>query len=97
MTCIIELCPGETDEAVAELAHREGRLLLTEDKDFGQLFVASGQPSTGVILIRYPFAASDRLGADVVAAVRQLGDRLTGRIAVLQPGRIRLTEPPSQV
>ena len=36
------------------LALRERRVLLTEDKDFGQLVYANAEPSGGVIFIRYP-------------------------------------------
>ena len=34
---IRETMPGADDEAVVQLALRDSRVLLTEDKDFGQL------------------------------------------------------------
>jgi predicted nuclease of predicted toxin-antitoxin system len=49
-----EISPRLLDEDAALWARREQRILLTEDKDFGQLAFASGDPSGGVILIRFP-------------------------------------------
>ena len=39
--------PG--DEAILAHAHREGRVLVTLDKDFGGLAVQQGQPHSGII------------------------------------------------
>ena len=73
-----------------DLALREKRLLLTEDKDFGQLVYASAQPSGGVILIRYPANARKSLPKAVADLVRETGDQLTDSFVVFQPGRIRI-------
>jgi predicted nuclease of predicted toxin-antitoxin system len=42
------------DEAVLALAHREQRILITIDKDFGELVVREHQPHAGVVLFRFP-------------------------------------------
>lgn len=73
-----------------DLALREKRILLTEDKDFGQLVYASAQPSGGVILIRYPASARKSLPKAVADLVRETGDQLADSFVVLQPGRIRI-------
>jgi predicted nuclease of predicted toxin-antitoxin system len=39
--------PG--DEAILAQAYREGRGLVTLDKDFGELAVVYGQPHTGIL------------------------------------------------
>jgi predicted nuclease of predicted toxin-antitoxin system len=49
---IAEVSKGIPDERVIERAFSEGRVLLTEDADFGELVYARGQPSAGVILGR---------------------------------------------
>lgn len=96
VVAIRETSPGVTDEVVAGRALREGRVLLTEDKDFGQLCWATSATSPGVVLIRHPSDARAFLGTSVVAAVDTLGDRIRGRFVVLEPGRIRLsTRPPT--
>ena len=44
--------PRAKDPFVIELAARDARILLTEDKDFGQLVYANDAKSSGVILFR---------------------------------------------
>lgn len=43
---------GIPDVAVMAQAEREGRVLVTKDKDFGELVFKSGQAHRGVILLR---------------------------------------------
>jgi predicted nuclease of predicted toxin-antitoxin system len=54
VTTVARLAPGATDAEVVQMAHRDTRILVTEDKDFGQLFFASAPASPGVILLRFP-------------------------------------------
>ena len=52
---VAELQPSAEDGDVLELALRERRLLLTEDKDFGELiFGETARASFGVVLLRIP-------------------------------------------
>ncbi len=37
VVAVTEMAPAANDETVIEIALNDGRLLLTEDKDFGQL------------------------------------------------------------
>ena len=43
---------GIPDRTVLAIAHREGRILITDDRDFGELVFRSKQPHTGVIYLR---------------------------------------------
>jgi predicted nuclease of predicted toxin-antitoxin system len=52
VTYVAELAPSTTDPDVTALAHREGRLLLTEDKDFGELVFRWNRPVPGLVLLR---------------------------------------------
>ena len=88
---VSEVALGATDEEVMALASREKRILLTEDKDFGQLVFAAAQSASGVIFIRYPVTARSTLPNVVLDLVGKEQDRLYGAFAVLQPGRIRVT------
>jgi predicted nuclease of predicted toxin-antitoxin system len=44
--------PSATDEEVLRKAEEEDRILITDDKDFGELIFRLGKPSKGVILLR---------------------------------------------
>ena len=78
---------GETD--VIALAQRERRLLLTEDKDFGDLVFRRERVVPRVVLIRIdpgnPVLKTTRLAA----AIERYGEGLFGRYMVIERGRFR--------
>jgi predicted nuclease of predicted toxin-antitoxin system len=92
VTSITELMSGVNDEKVIDLAASERRLLLTEDKDFGQLVFAAAKENSGVILIRYPALARSTLIEAVVKLLSDRGEALSSRFVVLEPGRVRVTQ-----
>ena len=48
VVAVVESAPGATDERVIELGRSEGRILFTEDRDFGRLvFAATRATSNG--------------------------------------------------
>jgi len=91
---VAEAMAGADDESVIALSLREGRILLTEDKDFGQLVFAAGHESIGVVLLRFPAGARSVVGARMLNLVRKHSDRLIGSFVVLQPERIRISALP---
>jgi predicted nuclease of predicted toxin-antitoxin system len=95
VVAIAEISPRATDEVVMELAIHEGRILLTEDKDFGQLVHANQAAAGGVFLLRFPARARADLPGAVVNLVERRGEGLLGRFVVLQPGRVRIGRPPA--
>jgi Uncharacterized protein conserved in bacteria len=67
-----DMIPGAADEAVITLALQESRILLTEDKDFGQLVFASSMESPGVIFIRFPANARKPMADTVLELVERM-------------------------
>ena len=49
---VAEMSPGITDEVVMDLANRASALLVTADKDFGELVFRQGRITSGVMLFR---------------------------------------------
>jgi len=88
---VAEVARGADDSAVVELARSEGRILLTEDKDFGQLVFAAAHHTAGVILLRWPAAARGTLGSAMVELMAAHGDELPHSFAVVEPGRVRIS------
>lgn len=82
------------DREVIEQATREGRILLTEDKDFGRLTFSSLAEPAGVILIRFPGNARRSLVDAVMRLVQTQAEQLLGAFVVLQPGHIRIGRQP---
>ncbi len=89
-----ERCPSAEDEAVARLALDERRILLTEDKDFGQVARALTSETIGVILLRFPAYTRAELGGSLLSAVTELGERLNSNFIVVSPGRFRVSSKP---
>ncbi|MGA8756209.1 MAG: DUF5615 family PIN-like protein [Stellaceae bacterium] len=84
-----EVETGAVDTEVLERASKEDRLLLTEDKDFGELVFRSRQPAPGVVLIR--IAPDQRLlkWTQLEAAIEIFGVRLMGHYLVIEAARLR--------
>ncbi|MBI3799268.1 MAG: DUF5615 family PIN-like protein [Deltaproteobacteria bacterium] len=94
VTAILEVSPQAEDASIIDLAVRERRVLVTEDKDFGQLVYANARASGGVILIRFPGNARAALPKAVMDLVNEKGEQLIGCFVVVQPGRIRIGRSP---
>ena len=88
---LTEITARSVDSDVIAQASQEKRVLLTEDKDFGQLVFASQADSAGVILIRYPGNARKSLQDAVVKLVHEQGDEIRTAFVVIQPGHIRMS------
>jgi len=91
---VAELARRAPDSEVLELALAQRQVLLTEDKDFGQLVFSAGRGANGVVLIRFPARSRAGLSSAVVAACKRLGETLASSFVVLEPGRIRVTQLP---
>ena len=94
VVALAEVARGATDEQVLELALNEKRILITEDRDFGELVYARGRSSAGVILVRFDSRARQTKPLTVVEAVSKLGSRLHGGFTVIDAGRVRISSRP---
>jgi len=88
---VSDIHPRAEDTEVLELAVRDKRILLTEDKDFGQLVYAHGEEGIGVIFLRYPTSARRQIASDVIQLIKQHGEKLFGCFVTVQPGRVRIS------
>ena len=90
---VAELSPGIKDDAVLDLADADGRVLLTADKDFGELVFRLRRVAFGVLLVRLPGLPSASK-ADVVAQViGEHGQEMPGAFTVLSAGLVRIRRP----
>jgi predicted nuclease of predicted toxin-antitoxin system len=91
---ISEITPRLEDFEVIQLAVSQKRILLTEDKDFGQLVFAHGQKTGGVIFLRFPISAREQISKDLINLVDRQGEKLAGCFVTIQAGRIRISHIP---
>jgi predicted nuclease of predicted toxin-antitoxin system len=91
---VSEIAAGAPDEDVIRLASVDGRIVLTEDRDFGRLVFAAARSSSGVLFIRFPASRRAELGARVLHAVQAAGESLRHSFVVVGPDRIRIRQLP---
>ena len=87
---IAEECPGVPDEEVAALCAEQQRILLTFDKDFGELVFRRGlRAGSGVVLFRITLNFPEE-PADVALALVESQPDLRGSFCVVTRERIRV-------
>jgi len=82
--------PGASDPDVLAWAAREKRILLTFDKDFGELARASALPPyCGIVLLRIPMPMAAEVG-ERLAELITARDDWAGSFSIIEPGRVRM-------
>ena len=86
---IAEIASASTDQVIMERASGEDRLLLTEDKDFGELIFRLSRPVPGLILLRIDPKLRAIKSERLQSAILNFGEALYGRYTVVEPARFR--------
>lgn len=82
--------PG--DEEILAHAHSQGRVLVTLDKDFGELAVVRGTPHSGIL--RLVDIAAHQQASVCIRVLALHGDELaSGAIVTAELGRLRIRSP----
>ena len=84
-----DIAPRASDTEVMDLAAHERRLLLTEDKDFGDLIFRQARAVPGLVLLRINPEHRQLKELRLRAVVERFGTTLFGRYTVIEEGRFR--------
>lgn len=87
---IAEREPSIPDDQVLELSRQLGAVLITADKDFGELVFRQRLVHSGVLLVRLQGSTPDEKARIVVEAVERYGTELNRDFAVLSARNIRI-------
>ena len=87
---VAEVMPQATDDDILARAVSEGRILLTNDKDFGELVFRSGQTHCGVVLLRLHDESGATRVEVVKAVLERFASRLEGNFTVATEGAVRI-------
>ena len=86
---IVEICPGSDDDVVLAMSLTESRVLLTFDKDFGEMAFRQGKDATcGVLLLR-PRLREPNYLARFAAAVLSQPVQWERHFCVAREGKLR--------
>ncbi len=87
---IIETSPGIVDEEVLDAANRLEAILLTEDRDFGELTYRLQIPNHGIILLRMSGENLEKRISQLYALFENYEDKLADSFSVVTIRKIRV-------
>lgn len=87
---VAEMEPGLSDDAVLDLARQEEAMLLTADKDFGELVFRLGRLTHSAILTRLAGLSPEHKAGIVASAVGEHTAELTQAFTVITRSIIRI-------
>lgn len=90
VTAVAVEAPGSSDQAVLARAVAEGRVVLTFDRDYGELIYRRKLPTpAGVVYFRYAPCTPQEPAEHLLAILGNRAISLTGRFTVAERGQIR--------
>ena len=87
---VAELAPSITDDEVLRNANDRSAVLVTGDKDFGELVFRQGAIHSGVVLLRLAGLANATKGEIAAEVCRLHAAELIGSFTVISPGQVRI-------
>ena len=83
-----EVCPGEPDADILELARRQGRIVVTFDRDYGEMVFRLRKPRpAGIVYLRFDPLWPTEPGEILAAAIASV--TLEDRFTVIERNRLR--------
>lgn len=90
VTAVAEMAPSIPDDLVLAQANQHEAILLTGDKDFGELVFRQRLVTAGVVLIRLAGLAAMTKAAIVATVVQAHEVKLHHAFTVISPGMVRI-------
>jgi predicted nuclease of predicted toxin-antitoxin system len=87
---VLEFKPGAFDTEVLERAFIEKRILLTEDKDFGELVYRFKRQAFGIVLLRFDVHERSLKWPMLKELINKYGSKLEGHFAIVDSEKYRI-------
>ncbi len=87
---VAEIAPRMMDDAILAEANQRKALLITVDKDFGELVFRQRRIHAGVILIRLAGLSNESKAEVVAATLGARGGEMPSSFTVISPGGVRI-------
>jgi predicted nuclease of predicted toxin-antitoxin system len=87
---VAETMRGALDSEILARAYSEQRILLTEDKDFGELVYRQQLATYGIILLRFDPNEDEQKLDRLQAILRLHHERLEGAFVVIEAAKLRI-------
>lgn len=93
VAAVIRDAPGASDEEVIERAAHEGRVILTFDRDYGELLYGRNPETSslpaGVVYFRFDPSPPEEPALYLLALLEQSERPVAGKLTVVERDRIR--------
>ncbi len=90
---VFEESPGMDDDSVLSKAFAEGRILITNDKDFGEMVFREQSPHHGIILLRLSDESPSTKITVIKSILESFADRLADQFVVASERQVRFASP----
>lgn len=87
---VSDVMPGASDIDVLNFSEREKRILITNDKDFGELIFRLKMPSSGVILLRLKLDSPSKRQLSLDYLFKNFEDKLFLNFVVVTESQVRV-------
>lgn len=88
---IFDEAAGTSDDLLLDRAFEESRILITNDKDFGEMIFRERRPHHGVVFLRL----ADERGQNKISVLKELlqnySDRLSENFVTVTETKVRIT------
>lgn len=86
---VFEECPGETDIKILKKAFLESLVIITFDRDYGELIYKNKQlPPAGIIYLRF-IPSHPEYAADMLQRLFKSSIQIVGKFTVLETDKVR--------
>lgn len=87
---VAESSPGITDEEVMTLSENLSAMILTDDKDFGEIVFRKQRSCRGIVLLRLTGVDYSRKADHVIQVIDRYGSEMIGKFVVITAERVRM-------
>jgi predicted nuclease of predicted toxin-antitoxin system len=87
---IVDINPGMSDTDILDLAFQTNAILLTADKDFGDLIFYSQKVHSGVLLLRIEDATSEEFLKIITFIFENHWEQIPNNFCVFKKGKFRI-------
>ncbi len=87
---VAESSPGISDEEVMRLSENLSAMILTDDKDFGEIVFRKQRSCRGIVLLRLTGVDYSRKADHVIKVIDRYGSEMIGKFVVITAERVRM-------
>ena len=90
VVAVRDIMKGAPDSEIINYAFENNYVIITSDKDFGELTFRLQKPNRGIILLRFPEDNATEKAKILWTAIKKLGNDVINKFVVVEKNSIRV-------